>query len=622
MAATDSSATFKIVADDGLSGVAASAAEALKNLQTQLDKDTAALTGMNKALRNLKGGASVSTDQIAALEKAIAAKKDSIAQSQLEYMKLGGSFTKATKDSGGFRERIEQLTDKLKDVKRPANDNSTALEKISKVAHDMPGPLGSIVSRFESLTKVFRTGALRGGIVAVTAALVALVAIMGVAVLALTRYAIAQANARRNEMLRLQGLTKLRTLLPVVAGNARQMQQQIDAVVASTGVARDQAADMTEKLYRMGVRGQAMGDILQAASMKAQVHGQAAADAFMSWAGTIAMAGGNVRRFTDDVRARLGGIVEQQMLSLESITQQLSNSWYMLFTGIRIDPFLRGLRSVTQLFSQSTNSGRALKALVETLVQPLIDKMTSAFPVVKRFFQGAILQALALGIAFYRIRNAIYNALGWDPTQGPGKQMDLLNAALITGKVVVYALALAFAVLAAWVIASTYPLLIFIAMMWGAYKIIVKFADYVQKYGWKALGESIWKGIIDGLLPGGEMLSDTLTGGIDQAWANYKQHWKDTFGLGGGAKLPGGPHTIDLPTQQITGDADDSGGAAPAVAAAAPPGAKHVTVTIGDVNIMPPKGGDAQDFGNAFRDQLADVLEGVATQMGRMPAHG
>ena len=67
----DVKSTYAIDLEDGTSGAAESAASALTNLKRRLDQDTAALSEMNKALRNLKGGSNASLEQVTALTEQI-----------------------------------------------------------------------------------------------------------------------------------------------------------------------------------------------------------------------------------------------------------------------------------------------------------------------------------------------------------------------------------------------------------------------------------------------------------------------------------------------------------------------------------------------------------------------
>jgi len=106
----------------------------------------------------------------------------------------------------------------------------------------------------------------------------------------------------------------------------------------------------------------------------------------------------------EDYRARLGPIARREMLGLDNQTNRFRRSLDRIFSGLDTEPFLGALDEVLSLFSQSTSTGRALKAIVEALFQPLISESATAGPVVKRFFQSIVIAALQLTIAILRLR--------------------------------------------------------------------------------------------------------------------------------------------------------------------------------------------------------------------------
>src|SRR4051812_16637266 len=332
---------------------------------------------MQAAMKNLQGGTVVNIKQFKQLQEQILAKKSALAQAQSSFLALGGTFNKAGGSSSSFQARLAEL---------------------AKQSAAMPGPLGGLVARFQSLAAVVGGGLIAAGIVAIVAGLALLVAGTIAAVNALARYGVAQADARRSELLRIEGLTKIRNWYGLAAGNAGQMQVGIDKGSASSALSRDKVAAYSEQLYRMGLRGDNLSAALEGVAIKSSVQGEAQASMFAQWAAGAALTGGSVRRLADDVKARLGGIAERQMLSLTVQAEKQQEAFAALFSGLNIEPFLKAKKAVSDMFSQSTASGRALKLLLTTLVQPLVNAATAAMPVIKRFFQGMILAALDIGI--------------------------------------------------------------------------------------------------------------------------------------------------------------------------------------------------------------------------------
>lgn len=512
----DQTATFAIELEDKASGAAASAAQGLKRLRDQIDADKRALSQMQAALKNLQGGTVVNIKQFKQLQEQILAKKAAVAQAQSSFLALGGTFTKVGGSGRGFQARLAEL---------------------AKQSAAMPGPLGGLIARFQSLAAVVGGGAIAAGILAVVAALALLVAGTVAAVNALARYGVAQADAARSELLRLEGLTKIRFWYATVAGNAGEMQQAIDRVSASSALGRDKVAAYSEQLYRMGLRGENLSAALEGVAIKASVQGDEQAKMFAGWAAGAARTGVSVRKLADDVKARLGGIAEKQMLSLTVQAQKQQEAFAMLFSGLDIEPFLKAKKSVSDLFSQSTASGRALKQLLTTLVQPLVDAATAAAPIVKRFFQGMILGGQRVVIAILEVRAAFRRTFG---SGEAGKGVDLTTLALKAGKVAVglFGAGLAAAALAAvglsvklvtrlipamWrlvasagalvleglVIAA--PFLLAAVAIWAVINTARLLYQLWKEIDWTDLGRSIWQGIVGGLKSGAKWVVDAVT---------------------------------------------------------------------------------------------------------------
>src|SRR5690606_10982339 len=115
---------------------------------------------------------------------------------------------------------------------------------------------------------------------------------------------------------------------------------------------------------------------------------------------------------TDDVRARLGPIAQRQLLSLGVQARKLREDLSSIFNNVRVDGMLGGIRKVTELFSQSTATGRALRTLAESFLQPLADSIEGVSPLVRDFFRGMVLAALEFAIAIQEVRLWLRNTFG------------------------------------------------------------------------------------------------------------------------------------------------------------------------------------------------------------------
>ncbi len=626
--ATDdnTSATFELRLEDGTSGPAESAVSALKELKAQITADTKALAEMQRAMKNLQGGTSVNVAQFRELKKRIDEKRSAVAQAQSQYLALGGTFGKTASSGRSLSAMFEQFTAQAKGA---------------------PGPIGGVVTQLSSLRALVAGGAITLGLVAIAAALAALVVGTAAAIIALAGYAIAQGDARRSELLRLEGLTKIRSIYGFAAAKASDLQASIDQVSGSSAIGRDQLSKYTEQLHRMGLRGQNLTDALEGMAIKAQTQGEAQASMFASMAAGAAMAGGSVRKLSDDVKARLGGIAARQMLALGVQTAKMREHFAVLFRDIKVEGFLKALQTITSLFSQSTASGRALKALAETLLQPLIEGFDYLAPIAKRFFQGMILglqfvaiQALKAGVWFKRAFGGSDLLKGVDLTTAALYAGEAAIALLMTGLVaavpivaglgvalatwlvpILWGAATAIASVAAGAILAAAPFILWAAaiglLIYTGYQ-LYKLWDEIE---WMELGTSIVEGIVSGLKRGASWVTDTVKGLGKGAWKAFKS----ALGIASpskefaklGLEIPRGVQQgikagapaaqgaaasmVSLPDQPMSG----GGG-----------GGARLTFNFGDVHVHGGEDRGARGIAQDIKAELERILEGVAIQIG------
>jgi hypothetical protein len=609
--AADAKATFAVELEDGTSSTAKSAASELKKLKDQITADTRALADMQKAMKNLQAGSSVNIQQFRDLKAQIDAKKQSIAQAQGAFVSLGGTFGK----SAGEGKKVASM-----------------FELLRERAGMMPGPLGSVVSQLGSLKSMLAGGARVLGLAALAAAMVAVTvaAIAGTA--ALLSYGVAQADARRNELLHLEGLTKLRFWYSAAAGSASELQGAIDRVSDGVALGRDEIGRYTEKLYRMGLRGKNLEDALEGVAIKAAVQGDAAASAFAGWAAGAALAGGSVRKLTDDVKARLGGIAAAQMLSLGVQAKKMRENFGVLFRDLKVEGLLKTLKIITDTFSQSTASGRALKALLETAFQPMVNAVEFLGPYVKRFFQGVVIGALLVGIAVLKVRNWFKRTFGDAEIL---KGFDATKSALYAGVAAVGLLGAAFAGMAALAVGA---LVVLTPIVWsavaavgalalsglamaapfilGAIAIGALIAAGYQLYrlwkeiDWTSLGRSIVDGIVGGLTAGIQWVKDAMRSLGDAALGSFKEALQiaspsKVFAKVGLAIPEGVEQGVDAGKRDVD-DAVKGMVTAPSGGGAGGGAAAPVTITFGDIIIQ-----SASEKGREIAEDVERVIEGV-----------
>lgn len=606
--AADETATFALDLQDGSSGPAEAMAKQLEGLKRAIDRDTASLGQMQKALRNLKGATTPNLTQIGELNKRIAEQKSKVASAQSSFLSLGGKFEVGKKGAKGFAERLAEL---------------------GKTTQAMPGPLGGMVGSLSKLGSVLGGGAMAAGLLAVAAAVVAITVAVIAATVALLKYGIASANARRSELLRLEGLTKMRNWWGIAAGNAKEMQASIDRVSGSTALGRDKLNEYANQIYRAGLRGEQFNQALEGAAIKGAVLGDEGAKAFIGWAAGANMAGKSVKRLTDDVKARFGGVAAAQLLDLNVQTQKLHENFAALFSGLKIEALLKGVSAVLGLFSQSTKSGQALKAIMGAVFQPMVDAAAYVAPIVKRFFQGIIIGSLLVTLAVLKVRRWFREVFGSELVN----RTYLMRAALVAGATVfgvILAVVAPFVLMLASLATQFYLAAAAGSFLW---KWIGKGYDKIKSIEWGKLGRSIVEGIVNGIKKSAAWLIDT----VSELGASALDAFKAKLGIASPSKVFAQlgvtiPQGLKVGVERGAPEAQSAvaglvdvprippvqGGRTGAPAPRAS-GSNTITITLGGITVQT-TADKAEGIAEEIEAQLVPVFERIAHTLGaRLP---
>lgn len=577
---SDPSASFVIDLQDETSGPAKNAASALERLQSKIDADTKALRQMEAAQRRLKQGGLASSEAAKSLTDKITAQKAALAASQAKVLELGGSFDTSKKKATQF---------------------GGALDVVFGAGLALPAPIAAVT----------------GAILALTAATTGAIAM-------LLRYAIATADVRRAELLRLEGLTRLRSMYGVAAGSATELQNAIDRVSRGSALGRDQIGGMATGLYRAHLRGAALRETLEALAI---VESAAGEEGVRRMRGRLIAEGraGRSARALANVQQRFGDIARRQMLSLDVQQRKLGESFRALFSGVVIDRFLEGLNEVTELFSQNTVTGRALKTIVETLVQPLIDGIAAAAPLARRFFQGMVIAVQELTIKFLELRIWLRRTFGGNDILSG---IDGMNAALIAGQAVVYALVIGMVALGAAIAVAVGFGLAFVAA--GAAIIAAIIAvpvaigaavAAIEMWFRSGEGERYARGLIDGLVDGIRNGAARVMQQIRILGADVRNTFESVLEIGSPSRVFrdfGGDITAGLaigversaPVAARAVD-DMASGLVPDGGA----GGGQTAISIGDVNVVAPNG-DPGAIADEIVEAIIRALQGSALGRG------
>jgi hypothetical protein len=575
---SDPTATFVVDLKNEVSGPARDAAGALERLQARIDGDTKALRAMEAAQKRLKAGGMASSDAAKSLADRITAQKSAIAANQAQVIALGGAFATTKKKAGGFGDTLSSVL-----------NGSLAL----------PGPIAAIA----------------GAVLALTAATIGAIAI-------LVQYGIAQADARRSELLRLEGLTALRSMYGAATESATALQGAIDRTSATTATSRGDVASLATGLAHARLQGSALSNTLQALSIVEAAAGEEGVRRLRGRLIADARAGRSARAL-GDIESRFGAIARRRMLSLDVQRQKFGESIDALFRDVNVDGFLEGLHQITDLFSQNTVTGRALKTLVTTLVQPLIDGLTAAAPLARRFFQGMVIAVQEITIKILELRLWFRRTFGGsDILSG----IDGMTIALDAGMVAVGALVVGVVALAAVLGAALAAGNLFIAtglaiaaVIGGVVYAIVRGISAISDWFSSGQGERYARSLVDGLVSGLHDGAVRVEREISSLASTARHAIEDSLGIHSPSRV-----FAELGMQVPRGFALGVERAAPVAAAAVdgmaggavPSGGRgEMAISIGDVHVNA-QGGDAAAIADGLVEALVRALQGSALSRG------
>lgn len=504
----------------GLLKGATEGARANDQFRESMERGLEALADMQKSVGLLrKVGAEASS--VKAVKEQMDSLKATMRRSTDEFQKSGGKIFDIVKKQKELKQAAEKATVPVKAeavalkpipplMARMAEATRGASASVSGIG----GPLANIVAKGRNVVSIFG-GAGKAGIIGAFAATSAAAILITAAILGLTsalaHFAVGALNARRSELLMLEGMTKIPNWFGRAAGKATEIQDAISSVAASVALGRERVVGFAQDLYKAGLRGENLRLALEATSIATSAAGESYGGLVKSWLAGTGMIGGNVKAITSQIKNRFGGVARAQMLDLNVQFAKAKENLKALFTGVQIEGFLEALSKMLALFSETSAVGSALKGTVQLIVQPLINGFTKAQMPMKRFFQGATLASLDFQIAVLTLRNWIRDKLG-DRKLSLG--IDWLTVSLNAGKLAMYGLIGVGIVAAAIIGAIALPFVVAgtaIAKLGDAVTVVKGrlgevysfFSDlwgWFESHSWEQIGTAIGEGLTTGII--------------------------------------------------------------------------------------------------------------------------
>lgn len=554
-----------------LEGQIARDSRALAELQAELSKAHEAFARFAKSAAD----AGAKTDP-----KAVDALKKSVQQAQ-------DSVNKKTESLGRLNARLDLTKSKMGKSKKGGDDLAEALEKtgvgankIERALKDLGGPLGNAGAKMLDLGGAVEDLAAAGpaGVIAIIAvALAQLAAIAITATIAFGRFALQIAGARRNSINLLEGL------LDDAAG-AKILSAQIDEVARTTPIARQRIQALAEKLAKAGLRGKALADEL--------------------------------RRLADEEAKAKFGTVDAGLLDFGVQLDKARENIEQLFAGINLEPFLRALQDVLQVFDSNTISGKALKFVITEIGNTLVNITAGALP----FIKTILLEMIILGLQAYIAIKQFAKSAEFD-TLVAGLKIVAIGFAFLLGIVAAIGalIALPFFLAAGAIVALSAGLTYIIGLfanLWGA------ISGGLASIDLASIGSNLMTSLASGIMGGAAGVVSAITGAVGGAIDAAKSMLgiaspSKVFAELGSQTAAGMSGGVDAGASDVR-ESVNSMVAPPKVKPAAGGGSQ--TFQAGGVQIIVQGASDPKQTALEVRKALVEFLESMSGQIGAGPS--
>ncbi len=475
----------------------ASAPEGKKGaIADELGKTGAALQQAQGHLGRLKGEQKqlAQTEPVKLFEDLRAASdstKASLGQAQTAFSRLGGV------------------------MKGEASRSTEAVGGLAQAAQQVPGPIGSIASKIQQLRGL--------GPAAVVAAIAVAVIALGVAVARTAWqfgvFVLGAADAARSAAL-------MREAAAGSAAGARALEGITSRVLAKTAATREEVAALANEYARLRLSARAIEGAVSAVTVATQAMGASAGSTIKGlidrgvdkknfWLNALDLKGTGLAfkdvaralaknmgvavgaaesalrdgrvRLEDGIKAldravgvRFGDIAKKQMLALPVQIARAKANLGRIFEGVDVTPVLAGLDRVLSLLDETTETGRALRTMAKSVLQPLANAAGQALPLLEGFVYGAVLAIQGLVMWGLKAALAVKRMFGGSSLL---KDIDAFELAVYAGAGAVGGFVGLIAVLAGAFATCAVSLAIITAPIW------LTVAAFV------ALGVAIWYGI-------------------------------------------------------------------------------------------------------------------------------
>lgn len=363
----DATAKFAVQLEDETSGAADAAAGALDKLERSILRDQKSLKDLERTMKAMQKASVVNIDAFKSLSEKIESKRNAIAGASQDFLALGGSFGMArtrAREGAAAAKALAVGVGALSGPAKAAAPAAKALDRTGAAAAGAAPKLADFKDAIEGgggklppFVKDLIEGTQALGPLGVAISAVA-VSLLGLGIAA-------------------GALFKLGGMALAAQEELEGVSQAAINVAKRSPIARTEIAKLSTELEKTGLKGAALEQALE-----------------------------------KKVAEKYGKDATRSMRSLSVQFAKAKENASLLFMGVKTDRMLAAVGKMLAFLDDSTIQGKALKALIETILNPIFDGIGRAGPAAKAFFEGMIIGALKVAIAILKVKKRLEDVIG------------------------------------------------------------------------------------------------------------------------------------------------------------------------------------------------------------------
>ena len=507
------------------------------SLQTRSPLRRPLLSNFRPLIGRLKGSSEEVKGAKEKLSAAIDKERIGIENANVALLKQGVAYQRIVDETKTAEQAASRLAAKEAQLAQTAALKE--LVAMKSALSGIGGPLAEISGKFESLSSIVKGadgafGRVKIGLVATTAAVLAITAAIIGATVALGGWILKSADLNRSQQLLREGMAGS-------AQNAANLGTQVAALASKVATPTAELNQLSTTLLNIGLGGDQFVDTFNAIGQAAGAAGPMVSGAIQDWLTRgarfnrlqlsplemqktgiqfqdvakeyakqtgigldaarqqlylgVAKLEPGAKALRAVVDRMYAGINARKMLQLDTIAETFSKHLQTLTSGVDFEKIAKPLGEIMNLFDASSVSGAAMKDIITAIGKALGTTFEGGVPTIKTFIEELTLGALKLGIEFYKVRNAIRDSFAGDIL----KNLDPFKAALAAVGIVAATAAVGMGALAVATIGVWGPWLAIGSAITGALILMKKFYDFVVTTDWTRLGTAISDGFVNGI---------------------------------------------------------------------------------------------------------------------------